>query len=362
MLLPKAPKNSKYTSRRRQDFVNEGLHVTARSLQGRNVAGQNLYSAASSWGQTLVFVVVGLVLFLLPILQHLSQSTMVAYALTLLYLMTPLQVILNSLPQMSRANVALKKTQELGFTLSSRRAESVTHAEPVSAGWSSLELRAITHVYHREGESENFTLGPINLSFQPGELVFIVGGNGSGKTTLVKLLTGLYTPEDGHILLNDKPVDDESREAYRQHFSAVFSDFYLFEQMLGLVDPERDRQAREYLEQLRLSHKVQITEGKFSTTDLSQGQRKRLGLLTAYLEDRPIYVFDEWAADQDPQFKAVFYKQLLPELRARGKTVFVITHDDRYYHLADRVIKLDDGQIVSDIINTQLATLEAAGD
>jgi putative ATP-binding cassette transporter len=360
--LTQGTKELKIHSRRRQDFVNEGLHVTARSLQGRNVAGQNLYSAASSWGQTLVFVVVGLVLFLLPILQHLSQSTMVAYALTLLYLMTPLQVILNSLPQMSRANVALKKTQELGFTLSSQRSESVTHAEPVSEGWSSLELRAITHVYHREGESENFILGPINLSFRPGELVFIVGGNGSGKTTLVKLLTGLYTPEGGDILLNDKPVDDESREAYRQHFSAVFSDFYLFEQMLGLVNPERDRQAREYLEQLRLSHKVQITEGKFSTTDLSQGQRKRLGLLTAYLEDRPIYVFDEWAADQDPQFKAVFYKQLLPELRAKGKTVFVITHDDRYYHLADRVIKLDDGQIVSDIINTQLATMEAAGD
>jgi putative ATP-binding cassette transporter len=287
---------------------------------------------------------------------------MVAYALTLLYLMTPMQVILNSLPQMSRANVALKKTQELGFTLASQPAESAAHLEAVPNDWSTLELCGITHVYHREGETEDFVLGPMKLSFRPGELVFIVGGNGSGKTTLVKLLTGLYTPESGQILLNGTAVDDESREVYRQHFSAVFSDFYLFEQMLGLVDPELDRQAREYLDQLRLSHKVQILNGKFSTTDLSQGQRKRLGLLTAYLEDRPIYVFDEWAADQDPQFKAIFYKQLLPELRARGKTVFVITHDDRYYHVADRVIKLDDGQIVSDITNTQLATLEAAGD
>ena len=360
--LTQGTKELKIHSRRREEFVNEGLNLTARSLQGRNVAGQNLYSAASSWGQTLVFIVVGLVLFLLPILRHLSQGTMVAYALTLLYLMTPMQVILNSLPQMSRANVALQKTQELGFTLSNQRAESVTHEEPVFNDWCSLELRAITHVYHREGESENFTLGPINLIFRPGELVFIVGGNGSGKTTLVKLLTGLYTPESGQILLNDTAVENESREVYRQHFSVVFSDFYLFEQMLGLVNPERDRQAREYLEHLRLSHKVQITQGKFSTTDLSQGQRKRLGLLTAYLEDRPIYVFDEWAADQDPQFKAVFYKQLLPELRTKGKTVFVITHDDRYYHLADRVIKLDDGQIVSDITNTELASLEAAGD
>jgi len=287
---------------------------------------------------------------------------MVAYALTLLYLMTPMQVILNTLPQMSRANVALKKTEELGFTLSSQEAETSgkTHASP--GNWNTLELRSVSHVYHREGESENFVLGPLTLSFKPGELVFIVGGNGSGKTTLVKLLTGLYVPEGGKIWLDGRPMEQADREFYRQHFSAVFSDFYLFEQLLGLLDPDLDGRAREYLEQLKLSHKVGIVNGKFSTTDLSQGQRKRLGLLTAYLEDRPIYVFDEWAADQDPQFKTVFYLQLLPELRAKGKTVFVITHDDRYYQVADRIIKLDDGQIAGDILNVpDIAIVQAAG-
>jgi putative pyoverdin transport system ATP-binding/permease protein len=262
-----------------------------------------------------------------------------------------LQVILNTLPQLSRANVALRKTEELGFTLSSQGVEKVADEEASPQNWRSLELRSVTHVYHREGEGDDFVLGPLDLNFKPGELVFIVGGNGSGKTTLVKLLTGLYMPEQGHILLDGRPIGDVDKEFYRQHFSAVFSDFYLFDQMLGLVHPELDRHAREYLAQLKLSHKVEIVDGKLSTTDLSQGQRKRLGLLTAYLEDRPIYVFDEWAADQDPQFKAVFYTRLLPDLKARGKTVFVITHDDRYYKVADRIIKLDDGQIASDIAN-----------
>lgn len=360
--LTQGTKELKLHSGRRDEFVNNVLRLTADSLQRKNIAGQNLYSAASSWGQTLIFVVVGLILFLLPALQRLSGGMMVAYALTLLYLMTPMQVILNALPPMSRAYVALKKTEELGFTLSSQEAETGGKTAASPGDWHTLELRSVSHVYHREGEGENFVLGPLNLSFKPGELVFIVGGNGSGKTTLVKLLTGLYVPEGGKIWLDGRPMEPADREFYRQHFSAVFSDFYLFEELLGLLDPDLDGRAREYLEQLKLSHKVGIVDGKLSTTDLSQGQRKRLGLLTAYLEDRPIYIFDEWAADQDPQFKAVFYLQLLPELRAKGKTVFVITHDDRYYPVADRIIKLDDGQITGDTLNVpDIAIVQAVG-
>ena len=277
---------------------------------------------------------------------------MMAYTLTLLYLMTPLQEVLNTLPELIRANVALKTTEELGLALSQETPEELLETDLPVAEWKTLELKSVIHAYHREGESESFILGPIDLSFWPGELVFIVGGNGSGKTTLVKLLTGLYSPEEGSILLDGELIREANRAFYRQHFSAVFSDFYLFKQMLGLINPKLKHQAQEYLAELKLSHKVQVVDGKLSTTDLSQGQRKRLALLTAYLEDRPIYVFDEWAADQDPQFKAVFYMQILPGLKARGKTVFVITHDDRYYDCADRIIKLDEGKVVSDHPNS----------
>jgi putative ATP-binding cassette transporter len=359
--LTQGTKELKIHSRRRQAFISEELKLTADSMRRYNIAGQNLYSAAASWGQTLVFVVIGLILFLLPTVRNLSSTMMIAYALSLLYLMTPLQIILNTLPQLSRANVALRNVEQLGFTLSSQESEEVGETAPPISTWETLELKSITHTYHREGESDDFVLGPIDLTFRPGELVFITGGNGSGKTTLVKLLTGLYIPEQGHISLDGEPVGNIRKEFYRQYFSAVFSDFYLFEQMLGLINPELDNQAREYLSQLKLSHKVEIVNGKLSTIELSQGQRKRLALLTAYLEDRPIYIFDEWAADQDPQFKAVFYMQLLPELKGRGKTVFVISHDDRYYHVADRVIKLDDGQVVSDTRNAiEPAAMETA--
>jgi putative ATP-binding cassette transporter len=191
-------------------------------------------------------------------------------------------------------------------------------------------------------------LGPIDFTLYSGELLFLTGGNGSGKTTLAKILTGLYVPEAGTIRLNGELITDENREYYREHFSVVFSDFWLFESLLGLENPTLDEQARDYLVRLQLDHKVDIQDGMFSTVRLSQGQRKRLALLTAYLEGRPIYVFDEWAADQDPFFKEFFYYCLLPELKSNGKTVVVISHDDRYYQIADRIVRLNEGRIIID--------------
>jgi putative ATP-binding cassette transporter len=341
-------KELKIHNERRHTFIREGLEATADALQEHNVAGQNLYTAASSWGQVLVFIVIGLILLVFPTMHHLDRAMLTGYALTLLYLMTPLQVIMNSLPQLTRANVALNKVNELGFTLASQGSEQAGEGHSQTDTWVKLQLSSVTHRYHRDGEVSDFVLGPLDLTFKPGEMVFIIGGNGSGKTTFVKLLTGLYAPENGAIYLNDEPIGPDNKEAYRRHFSAVFSDFYLFETMLGLVNNELDQRASEYLQRLKLAHKVQIEKGKLSTTDLSQGQRKRLALLTAFLEDRPIYIFDEWAADQDPYFKDFFYMNLLPDLIAKHKTVFVITHDDRYYHLAERIITLENGQVISD--------------
>jgi putative pyoverdin transport system ATP-binding/permease protein len=347
-------KELKIHNERRHTFLKEGLEATADALQEHNVAGQNLYTAAASWGQVLVFIVVGLILFVFPTIHPLDRAMLTGYALTLLYLMTPLQIIMNTLPQLSRANVALNKVEEMGFTLASQGSEQVEEKRFQTDTWEELRLGSVTHRYQRDGEASDFILGPIDLTFKPGEMVFIIGGNGSGKTTFVKLLTGLYAPENGAIYLNGDRIGPDNKEAYRRHFSAVFSDFYLFETMFGLVDNELDQRASEYLQQLKLDHKVQIEKGKLSTTDLSQGQRKRLALLTAFLEDRPIYIFDEWAADQDPYFKDIFYMHLLPELAARHKTVFVITHDDRYYHLAERIITLDNGQVVSDTAKAPL--------
>jgi putative ATP-binding cassette transporter len=186
------------------------------------------------------------------------------------------------------------------------------------------------------------------MNLGAGQVIVLAGGNGSGKTTLAKLITGLYSPENGELLLDGQRITDENREFYRQHFSAIFYDFHLFESLLGLEKPDLDDCARERLARLQLSDVVTIENGVLSTTQLSRGQRKRLALLTASLEERPIYVFDEWAADQDPEFKEFFYRDLLMDLKASGKLVLVICHDDHYFDVADRVIKLESGKIIYD--------------
>lgn len=340
-------KELKLNYQRRQDFLTQDLQATATNFRRHNTEGLTLFATTDSWGKLIFFFAIGLVLFVLPNLIVIDLQTLAGYVLTFTYLIGPMDNIVNKLPLISKANVALQKIETLGFSLTSCN-EAAMIPPQFKSSWQSLEFKGVTHTYQREQEDINFTVGPINLTLRPGQLLFIIGGNGSGKSTLAKLITGLYIPETGEIQLDGKLINQQNREWYRQHFSVVFSDFYLFERLLGFDNADLDQQAKEYLKQLQLDHKVKVEQGRLSTTALSQGQQKRLALLSAYLEDRPIYLFDEWAADQDPLFKEIFYTQFLPQLRDRGKTLLVISHDDHYFYLADRMIKLDYGMVEFD--------------
>jgi len=336
---------------RRQVFLDKKLQSTATNYRRHNVDGFTLFAITTSWGQLVFFFAMGFVIFALPNLLAINPQTLSGYILTFTYLMMPMNNIISKLPLLSKASIALQKIESLGLSLASRAEVSTVPPAPKTV-WHRLQLKGVIHTYHTAEEDKSFILGPINLTLYPQEIVFIVGGNGSGKSTLAKLITGLYIPEAGEIRLDQDLITEQNREWYRQHFSVVFSDFYLFDELLGLESSSLDHKVQEYLKLLQLEHKVKVKNGRLSTTALSQGQRKRLALLTVYLEDRPIYLFDEWAADQDPAFKEIFYKELLAKLRYTGKTVLVITHDDRYFHLADRIIKLEYGKVEFDKNNS----------
>ena len=365
-------KELKLHARRRQAFLIEDLQPTAATLRRYWSRGMLVFACVGGLGFALVFIPIGVLLFVVPPLIAIPATTLTSYALTILFMITPMEAILSALPQLVQANVALAKVEGLGLSLAAQTTElhlnqwtegtavplepltlesrpfprSLAPDSPSAQSWQSLHLENITHTYRTDQEAHPFTLGPLSLQFQPGEIVFVVGGNGSGKSTLIKLITGLYIPEAGQIQWNGEVIGDRNREHYRQQFAAVFADFYLFDRLLGLDTDDLDRTAQTYLTQLELDRKVTLQDRRLSTLNLSQGQRKRLALLTAYLEDRPIYVFDEWASDQDPMFKEVFYTQLVPTLKQRGKTVLVVSHDDRYFDWGDRTIKLDYGQVV----------------
>ncbi|MGF1672448.1 MAG: cyclic peptide export ABC transporter, partial [Rivularia sp. (in: cyanobacteria)] len=339
-------KELKLHRHRRIAFFKEDLEISASKYKKYRISSITVFAFAGSLATVLFFIPVGLILFAFPKVNGISTEIVSSYVLAILYLINPVSEVVTSLPQIAQGNVALNKIESLGISLSEQVIEpNFPTGSAFESNWTSLELVDITHTYVGNSEEHQFTLNNINLKFEPGELVFIVGGNGSGKSTLIKLITGLYVPNKGNILFDNRPIKNENREWYRQQFSVVFYDFYLFERLLG-IEENSATEIQNYLIQLELERKVTVKDGILSTTNLSQGQRKRLALLTAYLENRPIYVFDEWASDQDPVFKEIFYHKLLPELKQRGKTVIVVSHDDRYFDKCDRIIKLDYGSVV----------------
>jgi putative pyoverdin transport system ATP-binding/permease protein len=337
---------------RRQEFVNQEVRGAAESYRQANMDATRRQAFAEVWTQVSFYSLIGFIVFLFPSLVTVSPEALTGYVVAILYMMSPIWSIIGAVPTLERGQVALENIERLGVSLDVGPEDAQTkEASDLEAVISPIvQWNDVIFSYGEEkGVEAPFTLGPISLDLHPGELVFVIGGNGSGKSTFVKILAGLYQPLQGDMMLADTMVTDANREWYREHFSVVFSDFHLFKKLLGQSDSHAERLAPQYLRLLHMDQKVTVHGRSFSSLDLSQGQRKRLALVTAYLEDRPIYVFDEWAADQDPQYKEIFYKTLLPDLRERGKLVIVITHDDRYFHLGNQVIKLEDGKVVEHV-------------
>lgn len=339
-------KELKLNRQRRHLFLDQ-MAATAGGLRRLFTRANVTLAAAVSGAWTFFMAAVGLIIFGAPLAAGVSRQTMVGYALVLLFVRGPLQLVIGSFAALGRGGVALRKLERLGLEMR-EAVEPEALAGERRAGWRRLELDAVTFTFRREAGEADFVLGPLDLVLRPGELVFLIGGNGSGKTSFAKLLLGLYEPDSGEIRWDGERVGRAGLDRYRQSFSAVFFDFHLFAELPGAGQDDLAERSWRYLRELQLDGKVEIEDGKLSTTALSQGQRKRLALLAAYLEDRPIYLFDEWAADQDPYFKEVFYRRLLPQLKAAGKTVLVISHDDRYFDVADRIVRFSEGQVVFD--------------
>jgi len=332
----------------REAFMAQELEPAINAVYRHGVLASTIATAASNWGQALFFLLIGLSLFLGPLLPKVNHQVLTGYALAVLFMIAPLSGVLGTMPVLARAHVAAEKVDALGLSLAAASHDAETPIDKPRS-WNQLSMDGIIYIHRQNGSPEEFQLGPLDFRIHAGEIVFITGGNGSGKTTFAKLLIGLYEPCEGTIALDGKAVLSEDLDSYRQLFSVVFYDFYLFERLYGLNHGGAQENIEKCLKLLQLSHKLRIKNGKLSTTELSQGQRKRLALLAAYLADRPIYVFDEWASDQDPAFKQIFYGDILPALKARGKAVIVISHDDRYYRVADRIVKLERGKIEYDI-------------
>ena len=300
------------------------------------------YVMASLVGEIVLVSILGTAVFVFPRLFPAIQPAAISmFVIVLLYLINPVNGILQSIPAIKRLTIAWNRVHRFTKEIPANCAPGGRTGTQFAGNIHSLRVENLGFAYG-EGDTR-FVVGPIDLEVRQGEILFIIGGNGSGKTTLAKLLTGLYEADSGKIYIDEEEVPFST---LGERFSAVFNPHYLFDKLYDIDISTKQAEIGRYLDLLHLSEKVTVLDnGTFSTLDLSGGQRKRLALLLCYLEDSPIYLFDEWAADQDPEYRKFFYRTLLPEMAAKGKIIIAITHDDHYFDVADKVVKMNQGKL-----------------
>jgi len=282
------------------------------------------------------------IVFIFPVMGLITHQVMIVSITLILFL--PLGAMKDAIPFLVRTGVSIERILEFEHELNQLKKEkSVDVSKEDNKDFSEIKFENICFNYTDNEGRTLFGLNNMTCSFYPEEIVFITGGNGSGKSTMLKILTGLYFPLSGKTIIDGKHVQMAD---HRNLFSAIFSDFHLFDRLYGLKDNFNQERLDELMKIMELDHKLTIEDYQFSTLDLSTGQKKRLAMIVSILEDKPIYIFDEWAADQSPRFRKYFYNNLLPSLRNEGKTIIAVTHDDQYFHVADRILKLEYGRLI----------------
>lgn len=339
-------KEVKMDSRRREDLIENHLADRSRMSEALKIESSRRFNSGTNITNLFFYLLMGTMVFALP--QNVDSGQTAAKVINvIIFVGASIEIVLKALPMLAKSNLAIANLTQLETDLdeAARTADHPPSPRRPRA-MSRIEGRALAYTYSEDGNGgRTFSVGPCDITVQAGEILFIVGGNGSGKSTLVRLLAHLYESQGGGLFWDGVVVDRRNAADYRNLFSVIFADFHLFDRLYGIDEPGAER-VSELLAEMELDRKTGYADRHFTSLDLSTGQRKRLAMIAARLEDKPICIFDEWAADQDPVFRRYFYEVLLPSLRAEGRTVIAVTHDDRYFSAADRVLVMEEGRII----------------
>jgi putative ATP-binding cassette transporter len=338
-------------NRKKSDSLFDAFTDISEAVRDLKIDTQINFCVDIMFSDVFFYALLAMVVFLLPRLVPTYGAVVLMITAAILFITGPLQLVVQSAPVFQRAKAALSNLGELedrldrglGGPAPTHHSQSKTFHD-----FQAISFHGACFTYAaRDGANGSFSVGPLDFTIRRGEVVFLVGGNGSGKTTLLKLLTGLYVAQRGALKIDHELVDRQTVHGYRELFSTVFSQFHLFDRLYGLEQVDEGA-VRDALCEMQLTEKTGFENGRFTNLNLSTGQRKRLALVVAMLEDKEILVFDEWAADQDPHFRRYFYEVVLKRLKEQGKTIIAVTHDDRYWSVADRVLKMEYGTLIDD--------------
>jgi putative ATP-binding cassette transporter len=331
----------------KSDHVMEDLRHISEDVRSHKTKALIPYADNYIFSVSFFYVLLGIIIFVLPNLTTIDNTAILKLTTAILFIVGPLSNVVSAVSQLTQSNMAIHDIYELEKTLEKHRDSEGLDSQVIIPGIESFKKISTHNLYFeytdRDG-STTFSVGPVDLEINRNEVLYIIGGNGSGKSTFLKLLTSLYYPKTGYLKVDDTILSRSNVQSYRELYSIIFSEFHLFDKLYGLSQIDEKR-VYDLLKLMEIETKTNYKEGRFTNLELSTGQRKRLALVVTYLEDKEIYVFDEWAADQDPHFREYFYKTLIPDLQKRGKTVIAVTHDDRYFKTASRVLKMDFGKV-----------------
>jgi putative ATP-binding cassette transporter len=341
----------KLNSQKSAAFIEDAIARPEKEAAKHNKIADAIIHSAGTFGDLLSFLVIGLVAFVVPRFFTISMVTIYGAIIAIFYIIGPLANIMHAIPTLLRGQVSLDRLKALGSYAAEEPQTGV-----VPANFSTIRLQAVRYDYPNANKA---ALLPTSLTLRRGEILFIVGGNGSGKSTLSKILSLLYLPPEGTVYFDECPITRNNIAQARDQIGIVLSNYHLFAKLYGAEQGEQAASVQRLLELLELDQHIRFEGTSFSSTQLSDGQRRRLALLLAILDDKEVYVFDEWAADQDPRFKEIFYRHLLQDFKIRNRFIVVITHDDRYFHCADRVVTMEDGAVLSDELPPRSASLAA---
>ena len=307
----------------------------------------SLYNNNNIFAMSFFYLLMAAIVFVLPRFIPTYHEVISELTAAILFIIGPLGLVVSGIPTFTKANYAARHIEDLENSLDKMTAKTAIDLEGGASPYMAFQEITCSNLeygYKDKDGRELFHFGPIDLTIKRGEVVFIVGGNGSGKSTFMRLLTGLYSADSGEIRIDGERITTNNLQGFRELFSIIFGDFHLFGKLYGINLDSPDI-IRGLIADMGLREKTSFSGDQFSNLDLSTGQRKRIALIVSILEQRPLLIYDEWAADQDPVFRQRFYTEIIPRFKREGKTVLAVTHDDHYFDYADRVIKFDYGKI-----------------
>lgn len=339
--------------RRWEDNLTEYVKASFRSQNLGNIAGQ--FAELVSKLTTIAIIFIGAHMV---ILGKLTVGQLIAFNMLAGRVTQPILKLVNLWQEFQQAGVSLRRLGDILNSPTESENKLSKSSLPVFAGNVSF-----SNVKFRYTADSRLILNGVNFEVKAGQSIGIVGRSGSGKSTLTKLIQRLYQPESGKVLVDGVDLSTVDTVWLRQNIGVVLQENFMFNRsirenialtnpsasMQKVVDAARNAGAEEFILELKDGYDTLIEEGG---TNFSGGQKQRLSIARALMNDPKILIFDEATSALDYESEKII-QQNMAQI-SQGRTVFIIAHRLSTVRSCDRIVYMDQGVILEDGSHSEL--------